>query len=675
MFYTFVIFYFLFILFLFNIFIMKNIYFLFLVVFLFGFTGISAQTYCFTEPQGYASGTTGGGSGNVTIVTSKSQLQSALTASGDGIVIVKGSVQCDYLSVLVKNKTLLGLPGAKLYTNDQTSGKSGILYIKPGSNNVIIRNLKFVGPGAYDSDGRDCLTNEGTKVWVDHCEFQDGMDGNYDNKGKADNVTVTWCKFTYLKPPKAGGSGGTDDHRYSNLVGSSSSNYPSDRQYSITWQYCWWADGCVERMVRARNAQLHMLNCYWNSSVAKKCIGLEDGSNGNGTQVYLEGGVFETSSSCKNIDVSYGGSPDITVKDCIGNNLSNHSSTVSKPSYSYSALSSSKVKAAVTSSCGAGATLNITSTGQISSLCGTSNPVSVTGVSVSPTSSTITTANGTVQLSATVTPSNASDKSASWTSSNTSVATVSSTGLVTGKANGTATITVKTNDAGKKATCAITVNIGSTPPTPSTDNEVHNFTESGISSSFYSISGNLSTSKGTVTYNGLPLTQCLKIESSTSISFTAAQAGTLTLVFNSNYTGAIKADGATCANASSGVLTENLSAGKHTLTKSSTANLYYISYGEELKSASISSERQKSNPKFDFNSYPNPVNSLLTIEFNKELEKGALIQLFDIAGKLITNKNVEGEKQTLDMTDLHSGLYILKVTNSNESITKRIIKQ
>ena len=60
-------------------------------------------------------------------------------------------------------------------------------------------------------------------------------------------------------------------------------------------------------------------------------------------------------------------------------------------------------------------------------------------------------------LIATVSPSNASNKSVSWKSSNTAVASVSEEGKVTAIKAGTAIITVTTADGGKTATCRVTI--------------------------------------------------------------------------------------------------------------------------------------------------------------------------------------------------------------------------
>ncbi|MFH7016380.1 Ig-like domain-containing protein [Flavobacterium sp. FlaQc-47] len=82
--------------------------------------------------------------------------------------------------------------------------------------------------------------------------------------------------------------------------------------------------------------------------------------------------------------------------------------------------------------------------------------VAVTGVSVNPTSATVG-LGSTQQLNPTIAPANATNQNLTWTSSNTAVATVNGSGLVTAVSAGTTTITVKTVDGNKTATSAITV--------------------------------------------------------------------------------------------------------------------------------------------------------------------------------------------------------------------------
>lgn len=88
---------------------------------------------------------------------------------------------------------------------------------------------------------------------------------------------------------------------------------------------------------------------------------------------------------------------------------------------------------------------------------GSPNVVYVNSISLNETSLSLT-EGSTKQLQATVLPSNATDKSVSWSSSNNSVAQVNSSGLVTTKSTGTAIITCTANDgSGKSATCSVTV--------------------------------------------------------------------------------------------------------------------------------------------------------------------------------------------------------------------------
>jgi hypothetical protein len=88
--------------------------------------------------------------------------------------------------------------------------------------------------------------------------------------------------------------------------------------------------------------------------------------------------------------------------------------------------------------------------------------VPVTGVSLNPNTLSLN-IGGTTALVATVQPANATNQAVTWSSSNTSVATVNTHGVVTALAAGNVTITVTTVDGSRTATCAITVNAGDSP--------------------------------------------------------------------------------------------------------------------------------------------------------------------------------------------------------------------
>ena len=101
--------------------------------------------------------------------------------------------------------------------------------------------------------------------------------------------------------------------------------------------------------------------------------------------------------------------------------------------------------------------------------------VSVTGVTLSQTQASLysnRTPNS-LTLTATVAPDNATNKAVTWSTSNSTVATVDQNGMVTAVAPGTATITVTTVDGSFTATCTVTVSRyssgggSSSRPTPS----------------------------------------------------------------------------------------------------------------------------------------------------------------------------------------------------------------
>lgn len=247
-------------------------------------------------PIGFATcqgSTTGSNDANPVVVTTLDELRTALyTARKSGnptTIYIKGGIETTGYVYLqdTKNMTIYGLPGSFLYnTNREPVKSTGILLMKRCSN-IILRNLTFKGAGAYDIDGNDNLSLQSSDhVWIDHCDFQDGVDGNFDCNNQANYVSVTWCRFHYLIAPKTGGSGGSNDHRFSNLWGSSDSA-ADDGYLNTTFANCWWDEGCVERMPRIRFGKVHLVNCLFSSSVTSYAIGI-----GYKAKVYVENCAF-----------------------------------------------------------------------------------------------------------------------------------------------------------------------------------------------------------------------------------------------------------------------------------------------------------------------------------------------------------------------------------------------
>lgn len=304
-------------------------------------------------------GTTGGGSATETVVTTYAQLKAAITNTAVKVIKVSGTITIPSAGRISfqdqAGKTLYGASGAKLVSADQTQANSGIMYIKR-CDNIIIRNLIFEGPGAYDTDGWDNLTLDDTQnVWVDHCEFRDGVDGNFDVKNMSDYISVTYTKFNYLKAPRAGGSGGSDDHRFSNLIGSSDAATGDRGKLRITFARCWWASGCKARMPRVRFGKIHIINSYFNSTSSSQCI-----MAGFEANIRVASNVFENVN--QPIDLMTGFSAVTVTSDNIFTNITGNkagSGTAFTPPYSIVALLASAVKADISANAGAKLTGNI----------------------------------------------------------------------------------------------------------------------------------------------------------------------------------------------------------------------------------------------------------------------------------------------------------------------------
>ena len=275
------------------------------------------STYDSLKPIGFGENTTGGNGQNIILVTTADQLAAAVSGTDPATVYVQGHISIDKMLSVGSNKTILGLSGATI-SNLNRNENAGIFLLN-GSRNVIIRNLTLCGPGAYDIDANysDNISLVGAKnVWVDHCDIQDGIDGNFDIVEGSDSICVSWTRFHYLIEPLEGGSGGSSDHRNCNLIGNSNNTADLDEGHlNCTFICCWWGEGCVERCPRVRFGKVHVVNCLYDGNDYNYCIGYGVYSN-----IYVEKCAFTSEKAKQNALKDWRGDKDFNIKvvDCLG---------------------------------------------------------------------------------------------------------------------------------------------------------------------------------------------------------------------------------------------------------------------------------------------------------------------------------------------------------------------
>jgi pectate lyase len=193
------------------------------------------------------------GGGNVAPVTVKtfSDLQKYAKDSSPRVIYIDGTLGDGWsgtsgsrLNITASNKTIIGLkPGTLL---------KAPIHITSKASNIIVRNIVIQGPGSNADQAWDNLTIEGEakNIWIDHCEFWDGQDGNADVVKGSDNVTFTWCIFGYKKK---------STHNLSNLIGSSDNEPVSEGKLNVTYMFNWWK-AANQRKPRCRYGNVHVVN-------------------------------------------------------------------------------------------------------------------------------------------------------------------------------------------------------------------------------------------------------------------------------------------------------------------------------------------------------------------------------------------------------------------------------
>jgi len=336
---------------------------------------------------------------------------------------------------------------------------------------------------------------------------------------------------------------------------------------------------------------------------------------------------------------------------------------------------------------------------------GAANPIAVTGVSVSPTSATIT-AGQTQQLTATVSPNNATNTAVNWSSSNTSVATVNSNGLVSAVSAGNASITVTTVDGAKTATSAITVTAATTG-FPGYYNIISRNSNKGLD-----VADNSTTSGGRIQQyditSGGGNNQRWKFVSAGSGNYyiIVKSTGMYLAVENNGTANGLKVQQKSFSSSNEFKWTiASLGGGYYKITNVNTgksldvenvstangANIQVWDYSgglnqqwqlvhvetsaakKSLAAQEIPAENENSN---DMTIFVDKTNNHLKIDTNHE--GIADVEIFNVTGQPVLKKNInfiKGNQSEVEISRLPKGVYIVKVNDGQGSYSKKVLKQ
>ena len=239
--------------------------------------------------------------------------------------------------------------------------------------------------------------------------------------------------------------------------------------------------------------------------------------------------------------------------------------------------------------------------------------------------------------------------------------TISGTPTATGSTTFTA---ITSGIAGTPVAISGTITVNAV----SAGNEIHDFsraTPTPKSSSFYSITGNMNSKGGSTNYDGWALTANLKMEDGTVITYETTTLSTLILVFEPGFVKTVKLNGVKYT-AENGIVTiKSVQPGINTITKGDATNLYYIKTSYPTLGLGDSVEIKK------LSLYPNPVSDQLYI--SSEDQKVENVAVYNLSGTLV--KNVSNEVDSIDVSDLATGSYLIRVTTDQRITTKKIIKK